>query len=116
MSVRFSIDADPALIEQHIAAYLITTEILRNQSQPILLVGGDQNGLAFNLRVNLNRQQCERLIVREINDNLPGYECTVEWETKTLSVARNARKTSRKKPAAAAQPATAGGGSGGDPI
>lgn len=116
MSIRFKVEIAPALIEKHLVAYLIVTEILRNQSQPITVFAGDDNGLAFALRVNLNRQQCDRLIVREIEQNLLGYSCALDWDSKTLTVTKDASTTSRKKAAKARQPATAGGDADSDPI
>ena len=107
MSARFRINVDHDTLQAHIVAYTIVSEVLRMQSQPILLCGGDKTGLVFELRVNLQQQQCERLIEREINAQLPVYECSTDWADKTLKVTR-AHKAKRRQPAQPAVPAAAG--------
>jgi len=104
MSHRFSI-SDPALLEQHTAAYLIVSEVLRAQSQPIHVAGGDKSSLVFDLKVNLQAQQAERLILKEIRDSLKGYSCAVDWNNRKLVVKR-ANQTKRRKPAEPSQAAS----------
>jgi len=105
MSSRFSIDVDLETLEKHLVAYTLVAEIFRQQSQPICLLEGDRNGLVFSLRVNLAPQQCERLIEKEINHNVPGYTCSVDWKKKELRVtkAKRARKTGGQQSAGADQ-------------
>lgn len=118
MSARFSINTEKvteAILSDHIVAYTVVTEVLRQQSQAIIVSDGNKGGLVFDLHVNLNRQQCERLILKTIKTNLLGYAANVDWDKKKLLVTR-VNKTSGKKPVKASKPASSRGDSGGDPI
>ena len=103
MSMRFSIKVDQEIIQKHIVAYLVVTEILRQQSQPIHLSDGDAKGLVFDLRVNLQQQQCRRLIENQVRENLPDYSVSVDWGNKKMMVT-SANKARRKKPAKSREP------------
>lgn len=110
MSNYFDIDqenVDPKAMREHIIAYLITTEVLRAHAQPIRLLAANKHGLAFGLRLNLDQRQAERLIVREAQANLIGYDIAVDWKTREMRV-MNADQAGDKKPARTRKKAAAG--------
>ena len=99
MSHRYSIDKKVKItdLEKHSIAFAVVTQIMNTQSQPIWVVEADASGLIFDLRVNLPIQTCERLIIKEINDNLPGYIVELDWKHKKMAVVRDANKGRKAK-------------------
>lgn len=106
MSNKFSVSVSPDVLDKHISAYLIVSRVLDVQSQPVHVSGGDAKSLVFSLRANLQRQQYERLIEREISNSLQGYNVSLDWSAKELTVTR-ANKAKNPKPAKAEEKAAA---------
>ena len=88
---------------------------MRLQSQPIHVLDGDKDHLVFGLRLNLNRQQADRLIVSEVKAHLEGYECDVDWPNKRLRITR-VNQAKRSKPARSRKPTQATGTTDSHPI
>lgn len=113
MSSRFSIEkVSLAVLEKHTVALHVVSEVLRMNSQPIHVIEGDETGLVFALRVNLNEMQFQRLIKKEIEGNLPGYEMTADWKGRRFVVvkstqAKNADPTSDDKSTGVSKQASA---------
>lgn len=79
-------------------ALSIVKDILNTNSQPII-VGEDRGALVFDLRVNFNQVQYERLVLSEIKDNLPGYDVISDFKARKL-VVRRANTRKKREPVA----------------
>lgn len=101
MSHRYSIDKKEvklADLEKHLVMFTVVSHILDAQSQPIVVVKANAKGLLFDLRVNLPEQAFERLIVKEINDNVPGYHVEADWKNRVMGVMKDAGTARKQKP------------------
>ena len=80
----------------HAGMMIVVYDLLRDQSQPRFVTRATKAGLVFDLRVNLNKTQCENLIVKPLRDNLVDYNIDADYDKRELSVMRKVVKTDAK--------------------
>ena len=99
MSSQFQINIPEEVLTRNLTAFVVIGEIFRRQSQAVIVDGGSDGSLIFNLRANLTQQQYDRLIKKEILACLPNYNCTIDWPRRKMTVTRgkNANRPGRKK-------------------
>ena len=95
--IRFTFEASAEALYNNLKAYLVCSEILRGQSQPLAVKESERGGLIFSVRANLAQDQCEQLVVKPIRANLPCHEVALDWGKKELSI-HNADKASTTQP------------------
>lgn len=111
MSALFSIDAKLSDLDLHGAAIPILFQIMNNQSQPIHVKSATPSEIVMGLRVNLNQQQSERLIVKPLREYLQGYIIEADYPKRELRLEREAvvSKKPKRKSAQASEPAPGNG-------
>lgn len=72
--------------------------ILGQQGQPINILEVDAKGFTLGMRVNLQKVQAERLLVKPMNEKIVGYTVTPNFDEKTLRVELDAVPSGKKKP------------------
>ncbi len=90
-------------LNSHAYALWAVGLILQKQGQPIEIKDCDKKGFTLGMRVNLNKIQAERLIVKPIDNEVVGYKSIPDFENKIMKVVRIAVPRRKTAP-------TAGGG------
>jgi hypothetical protein len=94
----------------HAYALWEVKRIMDAQNQSVNIIAGDKKGFTIQLRVNLNKVQAERLIVKPCQEEIMDYTAIADFTNKTLRIENNAPVQSRKKVAARSEGETKAAG------
>lgn len=87
MNINEDIDRD--LLEKHHFALFMVKTTMDIQSQPVVITDATVTQVKFSLRMNLNEQQLNRLIIDPIAKNLKGlYVVGVNASTRIMRLKR----------------------------
>lgn len=87
MNINESIDREK--LEKHLFALFLIKAAMDKQAQPVVLTDVSSNAMMFSLRMSINEQQMDRLIVNPIKDSLGDlYSVTVNGATRIMRVTR----------------------------
>ena len=84
-------------LNSHSYALWYIGDLFRRQAQRVRIDKVDKRGFTLDLRVNLQKVQIERLLIREINENMVGYTATADYANKKLELKLIANTTGRPK-------------------
>ncbi|WP_299083189.1 hypothetical protein [uncultured Paraglaciecola sp.] len=91
----------PDAMTKHAGALIILFDVLSQNAQNKHLKKVTDKEVVVGLRMNLQKVQCERLIVAPLRKLLAGYDIEANHENKELRITRAATKK-RSKPAESA--------------
>lgn len=86
-------------LQGHAYGFWAVGEIFNRQSQPVRIQHADKTGFVLDLRANLQPVQIDRLIVKAINENVPGYTAVADHSSRTLTVVRHVSEAKPSQPA-----------------
>lgn len=89
-----------ALEKHHALALQVVSDVFRLQSQTVVIETAVPEGFSLSMRVNLPKQQADRLLVAPLNENLHGYTVVVDHPNKRIILTRHAAPKRTRKPAA----------------
>ena len=85
-------------LNKHPYALWFVGRLFDKQAQPLHIIEIDKGGFKLDLRVNLQKVQMERLLVKPINENMIGYNAVADYAKRTMEITLDASEAKQGKP------------------
>lgn len=94
-------EVDIEKLNKHAGLLVVVYDLLTSQAQPKRIINVTDDTLVMDLRVNLQKTACERLIVDPLKQSLPGYNVSADYSARQLTIAKKPaeKKAPAKRPA-----------------
>lgn len=87
MNIEENIDREK--LEKHLFALFLVKAVMDKQAQPVVITDTTATAVTFSLRISINEQQLNRLIIAPIRDLLTGlYSVSINSANRTLRITR----------------------------
>lgn len=85
-------------LNKHSYALWFLGRLFDKQAQPIHLTEVTDRSIKLEMRINLQKIQMERLIIKPINEKMVGYNAKADYDKMTMEVTLDANQAKQRKP------------------